>query len=40
MTAGDHAAYARLEVVAAGPLTLVEDLGRPGLASGFASPPP
>ncbi len=33
MTAGDHAAYARLEVVAAGPLTLVEDLGRPGLAS-------
>jgi biotin-dependent carboxylase-like uncharacterized protein len=33
MTRGDHAAYARLEVVAAGPLTLVEDLGRPGLAS-------
>jgi biotin-dependent carboxylase-like uncharacterized protein len=33
MTAGDGAAYARLEVVATGPLTLVEDLGRPGLAS-------
>ena len=33
MTAGDDAAYARLVVVAAGPLTLVEDLGRPGLAS-------
>ena len=33
MTAGNHAAYARLEVVAAGPLTLVEDLGRPGLAA-------
>ena len=33
MTPGDHVAYARLEVVAAGPLTLVEDLGRPGLAS-------
>jgi biotin-dependent carboxylase-like uncharacterized protein len=33
MTAGNHAAYARLEVVAAGPLTLVEDQGRPGLAS-------
>ena len=33
MTSGDHAAYAHLEVVAAGPLTLVEDVGRPGLAS-------
>jgi biotin-dependent carboxylase-like uncharacterized protein len=33
MTRGDHAAYARLEVVTTGPLTLVEDLGRPGLAS-------
>ena len=33
MTPSDHAAYARLEVVAAGPLALVEDLGRPGLAS-------
>ena len=33
MTAGGHAAYAHLEVVAAGPLTLVEDLGRPGLSS-------
>ena len=33
MTGGGHPAYARLEVVAAGPLTLVEDLGRPGLAS-------
>ena len=33
MTPGDHVSYARLEVVAAGPLTLVEDLGRPGLSS-------
>lgn len=33
MTAGDHTAYARLEVVATGPLTLVEDLGRPGLSA-------
>ena len=33
MTAGSDAPYARLEVVTAGPLTLVEDLGRPGLAS-------
>lgn len=33
MTPADHAAYARLEVIVAGPLTLVEDLGRPGLAS-------
>jgi biotin-dependent carboxylase-like uncharacterized protein len=33
VTAGEHPAYARLEVVSAGPLTLVEDLGRPGLAS-------
>ncbi len=33
MTGGGYPAYAHLEVVAAGPLTLVEDLGRPGLAS-------
>ena len=33
MTGGEHPAYAHLEVVAAGPLTLVEDLGRPGLSS-------
>lgn len=33
MTGVDHPAYAHLEVAAAGPLTLVEDLGRPGLAS-------
>jgi biotin-dependent carboxylase-like uncharacterized protein len=31
--AGGDAAYAWLEVVAAGPLTLIEDLGRPGLAA-------
>ncbi len=33
MRSGDDAAYAWLEVVTAGPLTLVEDLGRPGLAA-------
>ena len=33
MTGGDRAAYARLEVLRAGPLTLVEDAGRPGLAA-------
>jgi biotin-dependent carboxylase-like uncharacterized protein len=33
VTGGDRAAYAGLEVLRAGPLTLVEDAGRPGLAA-------
>jgi biotin-dependent carboxylase-like uncharacterized protein len=33
VTVGERPAYARLEVVAAVPLTLVEDLGRPGLSA-------
>lgn len=38
MTRADHAPYAELEVLATGPLALLQDAGRPGLADWGVSP--